>query len=38
MQQKHFLLYGHGGSYNHGGEAITRCTIDLLRSRTGNLD
>ena len=33
MQQKHFLLYGHGGSYNHGGEAITRCTIDLLRKQ-----
>ncbi|MDR0951762.1 MAG: polysaccharide pyruvyl transferase family protein [Oscillospiraceae bacterium] len=27
----HFLLYGHGGSYNHGAEAITRCTIELLR-------
>lgn len=33
MQKKHFLLYGHGGSYNHGGEAITRCTIDLLRKQ-----
>lgn len=31
MQRKHFLLYGHGGAYNHGGEAITRCTIELLR-------
>lgn len=28
----HFLLYGHGGSYNHGAEAITRSTIELLRS------
>lgn len=27
----HFLLYGHGGSYNHGAEAITRSTIALLR-------
>ncbi|MDR1204312.1 MAG: polysaccharide pyruvyl transferase family protein [Peptococcaceae bacterium] len=28
---KHFVLYGHGGSYNHGGEALARCTIALLR-------
>jgi polysaccharide pyruvyl transferase WcaK-like protein len=28
---KQFLLYGHGGSYNHGGEALARCTIALLR-------
>ena len=28
---KHYLLYGHGGSYNHGAEAITSCTINLLR-------
>lgn len=27
----HFLLYGHGGSYNHGGEALARTTISLLR-------
>jgi polysaccharide pyruvyl transferase WcaK-like protein len=26
-----FLLYGHGGSYNHGAEAITKTTISLLR-------
>jgi polysaccharide pyruvyl transferase WcaK-like protein len=26
-----FILYGHGGSYNHGAEAITRCTIETLR-------
>ena len=31
MSGRHFLLYGHGGAYNHGGEAITKCTIDLLR-------
>lgn len=30
---KHFLLYGHGGSYNHGCEALTRCTISLLRDK-----
>ncbi|WP_018212555.1 polysaccharide pyruvyl transferase family protein [Desulfitobacterium hafniense] len=29
---EHYLIYGHGGSYNHGGEAITRCTIAFLRS------
>lgn len=32
MEKKHYLIYGHGGSYNHGGEAITSCTIKLLRS------
>lgn len=32
MVSSHYLLYGHGGSYNHGGEAITRCTIDWLRA------
>lgn len=31
MIKPHYLIYGHGGSYNHGGEAITRCTIELLR-------
>lgn len=31
MQKNHFLLYGHGGAYNHGGEAITKCTINMLR-------
>ncbi len=29
--KKHYLLYGHGGCYNHGAEAATRCTIQLLR-------
>jgi len=28
---KHFLLYGHGGAYNHGAEAIVKTTISLLR-------
>lgn len=27
----HYLLYGHGGSYNHGSEASVRCDIALLR-------
>ena len=26
-----YILYGHGGSYNHGVEAITKCTIELLK-------
>ncbi len=26
-----YLVYGHGGCYNHGVEAITGCTIELLR-------
>lgn len=28
---KHYLIYGHSGSYNHGAEALTRTTIALLR-------
>lgn len=28
---RQYLLYGHGGSYNHGGEALVRATISLLR-------
>lgn len=28
---KKILLYGFGGSYNHGGEAIVSCTIEYLR-------
>lgn len=31
---KHYLLYGHGGSYNHGSEAAVRCTIKLLREKS----
>lgn len=28
---KHYLLYAHGGSYNHGAEASVRCDIEFLR-------
>lgn len=34
--EKHYLIYGHGGAYNHGGEAITSCTIALLRRISPN--
>jgi polysaccharide pyruvyl transferase WcaK-like protein len=30
---KSFLLYGHGGSYNHGAEAIVRSTIQMIRNK-----
>ncbi len=30
---KKILLYGHGGSYNHGAEAIIRCTIGYLAEK-----
>ena len=30
-KQKHYLLYGHGGSYNHGSEASVKCDIELIR-------
>lgn len=30
---KKILLYGYGGAYNHGGEAIVVCTIDYLRHK-----
>lgn len=30
---KRFLLYGHGGCYNHGGEALIKCGIEVLRQR-----
>lgn len=33
---KHFLIYGHGGSYNHGCEAIVKCTIKFLREIVPN--
>lgn len=33
---KHFLIYGHGGAYNHGSEAIIRCTVAFLRERFPN--
>lgn len=28
---KQFLLYGHGGAYNHGAEAIVECTVEEIR-------
>lgn len=31
--RKHFLIYGHGGAYNHGSEAIVRCTVGFLRKK-----
>lgn len=36
--RKKFLLYGHGGSYNHGSEAIVRTTIELLRRQYENCE
>jgi len=36
MRRKHYLIYGHGGSYNHGSEAITRGTIEFLRKVSPN--
>lgn len=30
---KNFLIYGHGGAYNHGAEAIVKCTIDLIKNK-----
>jgi polysaccharide pyruvyl transferase WcaK-like protein len=30
---KRFLLYGHGGSYNHGAEAIVQTTIQIIRKK-----
>jgi polysaccharide pyruvyl transferase WcaK-like protein len=31
-----FLLYGHGGSYNHGAEAIVKTTIQMIRDKYPN--
>lgn len=28
---KHFMLYGHGGAYNHGAEAIVKTLIEIIR-------
>lgn len=28
---RHYLLYAHGGAYNHGSEASVKCDIALLR-------
>lgn len=33
---KRFLLYGYGGSYNHGAEAIIKTTIQLIREKYSN--
>lgn len=33
---KHFLLYAHGGAYNHGSEASIKCDIKLLRRISPN--
>lgn len=33
---KHYLLYGHGGAYNHGSEASVKCDIKLLRRISPN--
>lgn len=33
---KHYLLYSHGGSYNHGSEASVKCDIALLRKISPN--
>ena len=27
------LFYGHGGSYNHGAEAIVKSTVDVIKKR-----
>ena len=32
-ENKKFLLYGHGGSYNHGAEAIIRSTIEIIKKK-----
>ena len=29
---KKYLLYGYGGAYNHGAEAIVRTTVNILRN------
>ncbi len=34
--QRQFLLYGHGGAYNHGAEAIVKCTVDLIKEQYKN--
>ncbi len=30
---KNFLLYGHGGAYNRGAEAIAQTTLDMIRAK-----
>ena len=34
---KKFLLYGYGGAYNHGAEAIVRTTVPILRKYGGQI-
>lgn len=34
---KKYLLYGHGGSENHGCEALVRTTVSLLNTTKGNI-
>lgn len=34
---KQYLLYGHGGAYNHGAEAIIRSTVPILREQGGKV-
>lgn len=29
---KQFILYGHGGAYNHGAEAIIKCTVGHIKN------
>lgn len=33
---RHYLLYAHGGAYNHGSEASVKCDIALLRRISPN--
>lgn len=33
---RHYLLYAHGGAYNHGSEASIKCDIALLRKISPN--
>lgn len=35
---KRFLLYGHGGAYNHGAEAIVKCTSMQLKKQIENCE
>jgi len=35
---KKYILYGHGGSYNHGAEAIIRTTVDMLKRNANDCE
>lgn len=35
-KNKKFLLYGHGGSHNHGAEAIIRTTVEIIKNNYPN--